>query len=145
MFYLDFNDICNEWWIPGMETTSKKRQDGSQQDSGGLGPLAGSAIGLLGDLGQSVYPPLCLHLGSGNTDACQLCKLVRLWGRIGQKPGNLHCKEQQGPVFHFIYRKMERWDLWNSLTREQGSVQCRVGIWIFAFRPSYMCSWLLAF
>lgn len=27
MFYLDFNDICNEWWIPGMETASKEREE----------------------------------------------------------------------------------------------------------------------
>lgn len=145
MFYLDFNDICNEWWISGMETASKKRQDGSQQDSGALGPLAGSAVGLLGDLGQSVYPPLCLHLGSENTDACQLCKLARLWGRTGQEPGILLCKELQHPVFHFFYRKMKRWDLRNSPTKVQGSVRCRVGIWIFAFHTWYTCSGLLAF
>lgn len=80
MFYLDFKDICNEWWISGVETASKKRQDCSQEDSGDLGPLADSD-GLLGDLGQSMYPPLCLHLCSGNTDAWQLCKLARLRGR----------------------------------------------------------------
>ena len=91
-----------------METSSKKRRDGSQQDSGDLGPLAGSAVGLLGDLGQSVYPPLCLHLGSGNTDASQLCKLARLRGRTGQEPGILLCKELQGPAFHFFCRKMRR-------------------------------------
>jgi len=84
-----------------METTSKKRQDGSQQDSVSSGPLAGSAVSLLGDLGQSAYSPLFLHLGSGNTDTCQLCKLARLRGRTGKEPGILLCKELQGPVFHF--------------------------------------------
>lgn len=91
-----------------METASKKRQDGSQRDSGDPGPLAGPAVGLLGDLGPSAYPPLCLHLGSGSTDACQLCKLARLRGRTGQEPGILLCKELRGPAFHFFSRKPRR-------------------------------------
>lgn len=125
MFYLDFN----EWWVSRTETASKKRQDDSQQDFGDLGLLAGSAVGLLGDLGQSVDPPLCLHLGSGNTDASQLCKLARLWGRTVQEPGILLCKELQGPVFHFFLQENKEMRPLKLSHREQGSMQYRVGIW----------------
>lgn len=141
MVYLDFN----EWWVSRTETASKKRQDGSQQDSGDLGLLAGSAVGLLGDLGQSVDPPLCLHLGSGNTDASQLCRLARLRGRTGQEPGILLCKELQGPVFHFFLQENKEVRPLKLSHREQGSMRCRVGIWIFAFHTSYTSSQLLDF
>lgn len=120
MFYLDFSDICNDWRISGVETASKKRQDCSQQDSGDLGPLAGSAVGLLGDLGQLIYPPLCLHLGSGNTDACQLCKLARLQVELARNQEFCSVKDCNGRVQCFIC-STGKWGGETSKTLPQGN------------------------
>lgn len=98
--------------------------EGAGRLSAGLRRLGTSCWLCRGPAGwpwPSVHPPLCLHLGSGNTDSRQLCRPARPRGRIGREPGILLCKDLHGPVLHFSYKKRRRWDVRNSPTSKQGS------------------------